>query len=62
MKTPSVKATEATEQPPYAAAPRSIYIPDDDPKPRVNTSYKKVPPQFHPRRRRSKIKVSHIKR
>ena len=46
MTSPSVKATETLEKPPAAKPLRSRWIPDDDPKPRVNTSYKKVPRQF----------------
>jgi len=46
MTSPSVKATETLEKPPAAKPSRSRSIPDDDPKPRVNTSYKKVPRQF----------------
>jgi hypothetical protein len=42
MTNPPVKATEALEKPP-AAKPLCIrWLPDDDPKPRVNDSYKKV--------------------
>lgn len=42
----------ATEKPPYATAPRSRNIPDDDPKPRVNADYRKPPKQFLERRKR----------
>ena len=42
-------------KPPYAAAPRSRHIPDDDPKQRVNTGYKKVPKQFIERRKRKRL-------
>ena len=52
--TSSIKPKEKTkepEKPPYAAAPRSRHIPDNDPKPRVNTGYKKVPKQFIERRK-----------
>ena len=34
------------DKPPYATAPRSRNIPDDDPKPRVNADYKKPPKQL----------------
>ena len=43
---PSVKATEALEKPPAAKALPSRWIPPDDPKPRVNVGYRKVPRQF----------------
>ena len=43
---PPVKVTEALEKPPAAKPLRSRWIPEDDAKPRVNTSYKKVPRQF----------------
>ena len=46
MIKPPVKATDALEKPPAAKPLRSRWIPDDDPKPRVNTSYKTVPRQF----------------
>jgi len=39
------------DKPPYATAPRSRNIPDDDPKPRVNADYKKPPKQLMGRRR-----------
>ena len=42
----SEKATEVENKPPAAKPQPSIWLPDDDPKPRVNTSYKKVPRQF----------------
>ena len=48
------KATEVDSQPPAATPLPSVWLPDDDPKPRVNTSYKKVPRQFVPRRKRKK--------
>lgn len=54
MIKPPVKATDALEKPPAAKPLRSRWIPDDDPKPRVNTSYKTVPRQFVPRRTRRK--------
>ena len=37
---------KALDKPPYATAPRSRNIPDDDPKPRVNANYKKPPKQL----------------
>ena len=40
------KATEVDSQPPAAKPLPSVWLPDDDPKPRVNTSYKKVPKEF----------------
>ena len=46
MTSPSVKATEALEKPSAAKPLRSRWPPDDDPKPSVNTSYKKVPKEF----------------
>ena len=46
MTNPPVKATEALEKPPAAKALPSRWIPPDDPKPRVNVSYKRVPRQF----------------
>ena len=42
---------KAPDKPPYATAPRSRNIPDDDPKPRVNADYKKPPKQLMGRRR-----------
>ena len=50
MIKPPVKATDALEKPPAAKPLRSRSIPEDDPKPRVDTSYKKVPRQFVQRR------------
>ena len=38
MTNSPVKATEALEKPPAAKPLRSRWIPDDDPKPRVNAS------------------------
>ena len=35
-----------SEKPPAAKPLRSSWIPDDDPTPRVNVNYKKVPRQF----------------
>ena len=60
MKTPFLRRkpkekTKEPEKPPYAAAPRSRHIPDNDPKPRVNTAYKKVPKQFMERRKRKRL-------
>ena len=52
MTNPPVKATEALEKPPAAKPLRSRWIPDGDPMPRVNTSYKKVPRQFVSKRTR----------
>ena len=43
------------EKPPYALAPRLRNIPDDDPKPRVNTDYRKPPKQLMGRRKTKKI-------
>ena len=37
---------KAPEKPPYAIAPRSMNIPDYDPKPRVNADYKRPPKQL----------------
>ena len=45
------KFTEALEKLPAAKPLRCRWSPEDDSKPRVNTSYKKVPRQFVPRRR-----------
>ena len=52
MTSPSVKATEVLEKLPAAEPLRSRWILEDDPKPRVITSYKKVRRQFlgkHPK-------------
>ena len=38
MIKPTVKATDALEKPPAAKPLRSRWIPDDDPKPRVNAN------------------------
>ena len=46
MIKPPVKATDALEKPPAAKPLRSRWLPDDDPKPRVNTHYNKVPIEF----------------
>ena len=51
MTSPPVKATKALEKPPAAKPLHSRCIPEDDPKPRVNAIYKKVPRQFVPRRK-----------
>ena len=53
MIKPPVKATDALEKPPAAKPLPSRWIPEDDAKPRVNTSYRKVPRQFVPRRTRN---------
>lgn len=42
---------KAPDKPPYATAPRSRNIPNDDPKPRVNVAYNKPPKQFLERRK-----------
>ena len=42
MTSPPVKATDALEKPPAAKPLRSRWLPDDDPKPRINVSYKIV--------------------
>ena len=52
MTSPPVKATDALEKPPAAKPLRSRWIPDDDPKPRVNVNYRKVPRQFIERQKR----------
>ena len=46
MIKPQVKATDALEKPPAAKPLRSRWIPEDDPKQRVNTICKKLPRQF----------------
>ena len=46
MIKPPVKATEALEKPPAAKPLRSRWLPNDDPKPRVNVNYRKVLKQF----------------
>ena len=46
MTSPSVKTTEVLEKPPAAKPLRSGSVPDDDPKPRVNVSYKILPFKF----------------
>ncbi len=42
MTSPPVKAAEALEKPPAAKPLLSRWIPDDDPKPRVNTSLSRL--------------------
>ena len=42
----SNRTQEQLEKPPAAKPLRSRWIPDDDPTPRVNVSYRKVPRQF----------------
>ena len=46
MTSRPVKATEALEKPPAAKPFSSRWIPDEDPKPRVNVNYRKVLKQF----------------
>ena len=41
------KATEAESQTPAAKRLPSVWLPDDDPKPRVNTHYKKSAEGVH---------------
>ena len=41
-----------SEKPPAAKPLRSRWIPEDDPTPRVNVSYRKVPRQFIERQKR----------
>ena len=58
MRTPFLQRRQkpkAPEKPPYAIAPRSRNIPDDDPKPRVNADYKKPPKQLMGRRKRKRL-------
>ena len=43
---------EQTEKPPAAKLLPSRWIPDDNPTPRVNVNYRKVPRQFIERRKR----------
>jgi len=43
---------EQTAKPPAAEPLRSLWIPDDDPTPRVNVNYRKVPRQFIERQKR----------
>ena len=42
MTSPSVKATEALEKLPAAKPLRSRWLPDDDPKPRVNINLRQL--------------------
>ena len=57
MRTPFLKrrAKEdkptTPDKPPYATAPRSRNIPDDDPKPCANVDYKRPPKQLMGRRK-----------
>ena len=48
----SNRTQEQTGRPPAAKPLRSRWIPEDDPTPRVNVSYKKVPRQFIERQKR----------
>ena len=48
----SNRTQEQTGKPPAAKPLRSRWIPEDDPTPRVNVSYGKVPRQFVPRQKR----------
>ena len=43
MTSPPVKATETLEKLPTTKLSRSSYTSNDNPKPKVNVSYKKVP-------------------
>ena len=43
---------EQLEKPPAAEPLPSLWIPDDDPTPRVNVNYRKVPRQFIERHKR----------
>ena len=43
---------DQSEKPPAAKPLRSRWIPDDDPTPRVNVRYSKVPRQFIERQKR----------
>ena len=43
---------DQAENPPAAKPLRSRWIPEDDPTPRVNVSYRKVPRQFIERQKR----------
>ena len=43
MTSTSVKATDALEKPPATKHLSSRWIPDGDPKPRVDNGYEKVP-------------------
>ena len=46
---------QTPEKPPNAKPLRSRNIPDDDPKPRVNTNYKKPPKQLMGKRNGKKV-------
>ena len=46
MTSPPVKATDVLEKPPAAKPLRSRLIPPEEPKPRVNVSYKILPFKF----------------
>ena len=49
----SNRTQKQSEKPPVAKPLRSRWIPEDDPTPRVNTHYKKVPRQFIERQKRN---------
>ena len=48
----SKRKQEQTAKPPAAKPLRSRWIPEDDPTPRVNVNYRKVPRQFIERQKR----------
>ena len=48
----SNRTQKQSEKPPAAKPLRSCWIPEDDPTPTVNVSYKKVPRQFTERQKR----------
>jgi len=48
----SNRTQKQSEKPPAAKPLTSRWIPDDNPTPRVNVSYRKVPRQFIERRKR----------
>ena len=48
----SNRTQEQTGKPPAAKPLRSRWLPDDDPTPRVNVNYRKVPRQFIERQKR----------
>ena len=53
-----IPVQKTSEKPPVAKSLRSRWIPEDDPTPRVNVSYQKVPRQFIERRtRKPKLKT-----
>ena len=60
MTSPSVKATEALEKPPTAKPLRSMWLLEYDDKPRIDVSYKKVPRQFVPRRKRKSPRYNFV--